>query len=99
MNYNEEDKEDKKYKKGYGRKEFKKDVAEAVKPVVVAQGKKEKKKAAAAVSYPTKRSEYSKMSATALRKLLVEKKKKLLMKQIKFMMLKKLFHQYILQLN
>ena len=79
MNYNEEDKEDKKYKKGYGRKEFKKDVAEAVKPVVVAQGKKEKKKAAA-VSYPTKRSEYSKMSATALRKLLVDKKKKLLMK-------------------
>ena len=34
MNYQEEDKEDKKYKKGYGRKEFQKDVAEAVKPVV-----------------------------------------------------------------
>ena len=79
MNYNEEDKEDKKYKKGYGRKEFKKDVAEAVKPVVAAQGKKEKKKASV-MSYPTKRSEYSKMSATALRKLLVDKKKKLLMK-------------------
>ena len=32
MNYKDEDKEDKKYKKGYGRKEFKKDVQEAVKP-------------------------------------------------------------------
>ena len=80
MNYDEEDKEDKKYKKGYGRKEFKKDVAEAVKPVMVAvQGKQRKKKPAAA-SHPTKRSEYSKMSASALRKLLVDKKKKLLIK-------------------
>ena len=32
MNYQDEDKEDKKYKKGYGRKDFKKDVQEAVKP-------------------------------------------------------------------
>jgi hypothetical protein len=31
MNYTDEDKEDKKYKKGYGREEFKKDVADAVK--------------------------------------------------------------------
>ena len=34
MDYKEEDREDKKYKKGYSRKEFKKDVAEAVEPVV-----------------------------------------------------------------
>ena len=32
MDYKAEDAEDKKYKKSYGRKEFKKDVAEAVKP-------------------------------------------------------------------
>ena len=32
MDYKNEDNEDKKYKKSYGRKEFKKDVAEAVKP-------------------------------------------------------------------
>ena len=76
MDYTEEDKEDKKYKKGYGRKEFKKDVAEAVKPVVeeVKSKKKPKKKA------PTKRSAYSKMSAAELRKFIREKKKALLVK-------------------
>jgi len=79
MDYQEEDKEDKKYKKGYGRKEFKKDVAEAVKPVVQEAKskktvKKPKKKA------PTKRSAYSKMSAAELRKFIREKKKALLIK-------------------
>ena len=44
MNYQEEDKEDKKYKKGYGRKEFQKDVAEAVKPVVQETKTAKKKK-------------------------------------------------------
>ena len=42
MNYETEDKEDKKYKKGYSRKEFKQDVADAVKPVVEKMGKKGK---------------------------------------------------------
>ena len=92
MDYKEEDREDKKYKKGYGRKEFKKDVAEAVEPVV---NKKKGKKAAAMKAlksatksksamkpkpYPTKRSAYAKMSVTELRKLLNTKKKKLLTK-------------------
>ena len=72
MNYTEEDKEDKKYKKGYGKKEFKKDVQEAVEPLV--KGKKAVKKKM------TKRSEYSKMSAAQLRKFLSEKKKALLIK-------------------
>ena len=83
MNYDTEDKEDKKYKKGYGRKEFKKDVADAVQPVVEKMGKgkkKGKKKMMEATKYPTTRKAYAKMSAAALRKLLVEKKKKLLMK-------------------
>ena len=88
MNYETEDQEDKKYKKGYGRKEFKKDVAEAVKPVVEKMGKGKKGKNAKrqggkmeeAVKYPTTRKAYAKMSAAALRKLLVEKKKKLLTK-------------------
>ena len=78
MDYQEEEKEDKKYKKGYGRKEFKKDVAEAVKPVVAEaktkQTAKEKKKA------PARRSAYSKMSAAELRKFIREKKKALLVK-------------------
>ena len=78
MNYTEENKEDKKYKKGYGRKDFKKDVAEAVEPVVAKKMKmpkleKPKKKI-------TKRSEYSKMSATQLRKLVNDKKRALLIK-------------------
>ena len=34
MDYTEEDNEDKKYKKGYGKKEFKKDVQEAVEPLM-----------------------------------------------------------------
>ena len=83
MNYETEDKEDKKYKKGYSRKEFKQDVAEAVKPVVEKMGKKKGKKKGKmeeAVKYPTTRKAYAKMSAAALRKLLVEKKKKLLTK-------------------
>lgn len=46
MDYGDEDKEDKKYKKGYGRKQFKKDIAEAVKPQVdklkALKGKKKK---------------------------------------------------------
>ena len=79
MNYETEDKEDKKYKKGYGRKEFKQDVAEAVKPVVEKMSKGKKKKMEA-TKYPTTRKAYAKMSAAALRKLLVEKKKKLLTK-------------------
>ena len=84
MDYSAEDQEDKKYKKGYGRKEFKKDVAEAVKPVVEKMGKgakrQGKKKMMEATKYPTTRKAYAKMSAAALRKLLVEKKKKLLTK-------------------
>ena len=79
MNYEDEDKEDKKYKKGYGRKDFKKDVAEAVQPVVEKINKKRGKKMEA-TKYPTTRKAYAKMSAAALRKLLVEKKKKLLTK-------------------
>ena len=73
MDYTEEDKEDKKYKKGYGKKEFKKDVQEAVEPLV--KGKK-----VAVKKKMTKRSEYSKMSAAQLRKFLSEKKKALLIK-------------------
>lgn len=80
MNYEDEDKEDKKYKKGYGRKDFKKDVAEAVQPVVEKINKKRGKKKMEATKYPTTRKAYAKMSAAALRKLLVEKKKKLLVK-------------------
>ena len=79
MNYTEEDKEDKKYKgKGYGKKEFKKDVQEAVEPLMKA--KMTKMQAKGKKKYPTKRSEYSKMSASELRKLLSEKKKALLVK-------------------
>ena len=78
MDYQEEDKEDKKYKKGYGRKEFKKDVAEAVKPVVAeAKTKKTVKKKKKA---PTRRTAYAKMSAAELRKFIREKKKALLIK-------------------
>lgn len=44
MDYETEDKEDKKYKKSYGRKEFKKDVAEAVKPELANLKKGRKKK-------------------------------------------------------
>ena len=88
MEYKEEDREDKKYKRGYNKKEFKKDVAEAVEPVVM-KGKKKKPKRGAkrleakmkpSTVYPTKRSAYAKMSATELRKLLNTKKKALLKK-------------------
>ena len=78
MDYAEEDKEDKKYKKGYGRKEFKKDVAEAVKPEL----EKIKKKGPP----PPKpkggrsRSAYAKMKVSELRKHLNDKKKALLVK-------------------
>ena len=70
MDYKEEDAEDKKYKKGakFGRKEFKKDVAEAV---VEAQKPKAKKKG---------RSSYASWSAAKLRTFIKEKKKALLVK-------------------
>ena len=82
MDYKEEAEEDKKYKKGYSKKEFKKDVAEAVEPVVMKGRKKKPKKSSMKPSavYPTKRSTYAKMSATELRKLLNTKKKALLKK-------------------
>ena len=87
MNYTEEDREDKRYKKGYGKKEFKQDVQEAVKPLMKKRKTGGKMKAnlaeampAKKAKYPTKRSEYAKMSAAELRKLLSEKKKKLLIK-------------------
>ena len=84
MDYQEEDKEDKKYKKGYGRKEFKKDVAEAVRPEIAKA--KGKKKATAVPAPPVKtttkgtRSSYAKMSVAELRKHLNAKKKALLTK-------------------
>ena len=84
MDYKEEDREDKKYKRGYSKKEFKKDVADAVEPVVMKgkwKKKKPKKKSSSmkpSAVYPTKRSIYAKMSATELRKLLNTKKKALL---------------------
>ena len=78
MDYTEEDREDKKYKgKGYGKKEFKQDVQDAVEPLIKGKGKK---KTAAPKKKLTKRSEYSKMSAAQLRKFLSEKKKALLIK-------------------
>ena len=78
MNYTEEDREDKKYKKGYTKKDFKKDVKDAVEPLVA--GKVKGKKGPPKAKKITKRSEYSKMSASALRKFLNEKKKALLIK-------------------
>ena len=81
MDYKEEDKEDKKYKKGYtknsngngkppfGRKEFKKDVTEAV---VEAKKPKEQKKKG--------RSSYASWSAAKLRTFIKEKRKALLVK-------------------
>ena len=79
MDYTEEDKEDKKYKKGYGKKEFKKDVQEAVEPLMKKKAKMPPQ-LTAKKKRPTKRSEYSKMSASELRKFLSEKKKALLIK-------------------
>ena len=84
MDYTAEDKEDKKYKKGYGRKEFKKDVAEAVKPELDKAIKK--KKGAPPPGPPVQkkkrggRSAYAKMKVSELRKLLNDKKKALLVK-------------------
>lgn len=80
MNYSEEDKEDKKYKKGYGKKEFKQDVQEAVEPLIKGKKKKGKVPPLAPKKKLTKRSEYAKMSAAELRKFLSEKKKALLTK-------------------
>jgi len=83
MDYKTEDAEDKKYKKSYGRKEFKKDVAEAVKPEL-AKAMKGKKKGAPAAPVKTMpkgtRSSYAKMKVSELRKLLNDKKKSLLVK-------------------
>lgn len=74
MDYKKEDNEDKRYKKQYGRKEFQKDVAEAVEPIVNKKQKQPKKKQSRG------RKAYEGMSAAALRKLLNEKKKALLVK-------------------
>ena len=82
MNYQDEDKEDKKYKKGYGRKDFKKDVQEAVKPEFEKLKGKKKAKSKAAVSVPAgpklkkgTRSTYAGMKVSELRKHLNGKKK------------------------
>ena len=75
MNYTEEDREDKKYKKGYSKKEFKKDVQEAVEPVMKKMGKKKKP-----VMKMSGKGAYSKMSAGELRKFLQQKKNALLTK-------------------
>jgi len=84
MDYQEEDKEDKKYKKSYGRKDFKKDVAEAVKPELAKAMKGKKKGGAHAAPAKTMpkgtRSSYAKMKVSELRKLLNDKKKSLLVK-------------------
>ena len=80
MDYGEEDKEDKKYKKGYGRKEFKKDVADAVEPVMKSKMKGMKKKSSSAMNKKYSKSMYAKMSTKELRKLLTDKKKALLKK-------------------
>ena len=80
MNYKTEDTEDKKYKKSYGRKEFKKDVAEAVKPEL-AKAMKGKKKTDVPPALPKgTRSSYAKMKVSELRKHLNDKKKALLIK-------------------
>ena len=77
MDYATEDKEDKKYKgKGYTRKEFKKDVGEAV---VEAQ-KGEEKTAKKPKRKYTKKGHYANMTAGELRKLLQSKKMSLLKK-------------------
>ena len=88
MNYKAEDEEDKKYRKGYGRKEFKKDVADAVEPMLK-KGKKARKKRKGKMppqfanpeqSAPMmkkkkiSKSAYAKMSTKELRKLLTDKK-------------------------
>jgi hypothetical protein len=89
MDYKTEDKEDKKYKKGYGREEFKKDVADAVKgPPKSKRKKKGKIPAAFAQEIGPKstkggkggKSAYAKMGVGELRKLLNTKKKALLVK-------------------
>ena len=68
MDYTTEDKEDKKYKgKGYTRKEFKKDVGEAV---VEAQKGETKKTAKKPKRKYTKKNQYANMTAGELRKLL-----------------------------
>lgn len=80
MDYTAEDKEDKKYKKSYGRKEFKKDVAEAVKPELE-NLKKAKPKATSKVVKKRRQSNvYAGWGVTQLRKHLNDKKKALLIK-------------------
>lgn len=81
MDYTTEDKEDKKYKgKGYTRKEFKKDVGEAV--VEAQKGGEEKtaKKPKKPRKKYTKKNQYANMTAAELRKLLQSKKMNLLKK-------------------
>ena len=78
MNYEDEDKEDKKYKKGYGRKEFKKDVAEAIKPELEKMKFKKKKKTS--VPKSSGKGMYASWGVGQLRKHLNEKKKALLTK-------------------
>ena len=85
MDYQDEDREDKKYKKGYGRKEFKKDVADAVKPELEKLKKKKggKKFTPPKPKKPTKSSGkgmYANWGVGQLRKHLNEKKKALLTK-------------------
>ena len=76
MEYKNEDNEDKKYKKSYGRKEFKKDVAEAVKP----EFEKFKKKKKTSVPKSSGKGMYASWGVGQLRKHLNEKKKALLTK-------------------
>ena len=81
MDYTTEDNEDKKYKgKGYTRKEFKKDVGEAV--VEAQKGGEEKtaKKPKKPRKKYTKKNQYANMTAAELRKLLQSKKMNLLKK-------------------
>ena len=85
MDYTAEDKEDKKYKKSYGRKEFRKDVAEAVKPELEnlkkAKTMKAKPKAQSKVVKKRRQSNvYAGWGVTQLRKHLNDKKKALLIK-------------------
>lgn len=77
MDYKNEDNEDKKYKKSYGRKEFKKDVAEAVKPELE---KFKKKKSKPPLPKSSGNGMYAGWGVAQLRKHLNEKKKALLTK-------------------
>jgi hypothetical protein len=74
MEYDNEDKEDKRYKKQYSKKEFKQDVADAIDESKVrkAKGKKKLK--------PKPTGKYDTWSVSQLRSKLNEKKKNLLTK-------------------